>query len=107
MIGVPVMTLALPLAAQQPGSSSSPSVTVGTLVYAQYLYQVNDTAAHQNDFEVSRAYVNLIGRASNGVMGRITTDIFNGGTPASQFSIRLKYAFASWTPEKSSLSYKF
>ena len=102
------LALVRPLAGQQPAPAAppAPTITLGVLAYGQYLYQLKDTLNHQNDFEDSRAYVNAIARSGT-VMGRITVDLFNGGTNASRFSYRLKYAYAAWTPAKSALTYKF
>ena len=40
----------------------TPTVTVGGVVYAQYLYQVKDTANHLNAFDITRSYINVIGK---------------------------------------------
>ena len=58
-----------PLAAQ---GTPSP-ISVGATVYAQYVYQLKDTAAvKQNNFDITRGYVNVIGRFSGGVYTRVT-----------------------------------
>jgi hypothetical protein len=94
---------ALPAAAQAP--AQAPQVTVGGVAYLQYLYQLKDTAAHNNNFDVTRAYINVIGRFSGGVYTRITADV---NRPAGDNSLRyrLKYAYAAYTPSGSSLTYK-
>ena len=91
------------LAAQAP---PPPQVTVGGVVYAQYLYQLKDSlgAGDQNQFSVQRAYINVIGRFSGGVQTRVTADIQPSGT--TNQVLRLKYAFAAWTPAGSPLTYK-
>src|SRR5690349_14194518 len=53
---------------------------------------------------MTRAYVNVLGRFSNGITTRLTTDIIPSAT--TNQVIRLKYAFAAWTPTGSSLTYK-
>ena len=63
---------AAPLAAQAP---AAPQVTVGGLVYTQYVYQLKDTINHFNNFDITRAYVNILGRFAGGVTTRITPDI--------------------------------
>jgi hypothetical protein len=97
-----------PLAGQAPQPSP---VSVGVTAYAQYVYQLKDTAsAKQNNFDITRAYVNVIGRFSGGVYTRITGDIFTAtgaGNVTGSYSYRLKYAYAAWTPEHSSLTYRF
>lgn len=91
------LVLAPSLAAQQ-----APQVTVTGVVYTQYQYV--DAPVHNNTFEVQRAYVNVLGRFANGITTRLTTDILPNAA-GNQF-IRLKYAFAAWTPAGSSLTYK-
>src|SRR2546427_9184382 len=59
-LGVAVVAAAAgvaPLAAQ---GTPSP-ISVGATVYAQYVYQLKDTAAvKQNNFDITRGYVNVI-----------------------------------------------
>lgn len=85
----------------------APQVTVGGVVYGQYLYQLKDSlgAGDQNQFSIQRAYINVLGRFSGGVQTRVTADIAPVGAGNQQF--RLKYAFFGWTPTNSSLTYKF
>lgn len=86
-------------------SAPSPSpVTVSGVVYAQYLYQLKDTANHVNNFDVARAYLNVIGKFSGGLSTRVTADIYRA-TDAS-LAYRLKYAFFGYTPQGSPLTYK-
>jgi hypothetical protein len=87
------------LAAQTP---AAPQVTVSGVVYTQYQYV--DAPVHNNTFDVQRAYVNVLGRFANGISTRLTTDIIPSA--ATNQIIRLKYAFAAWTPTGSSLTYK-
>lgn len=87
------------LAAQ---TQQAPQVSVTGVVYTQYQYV--DAPVHNNTFEVQRAYVNVLGRFANGISTRVTTDILPN--PAGNQLIRLKYAFAAWTPTGSSLTYK-
>jgi len=97
---------ALPAAAQSQ-NPQAPQVTVGGLVYGQYLYQLKDSlgAGNQNQFSVQRAYLNILGRFGGGITTRLTTDI--APTGAGNQQIRLKYAFLGWTPTNSKLTYKF
>ncbi len=96
--------LAVPAAAQAP-ATQAPQVTVGGVAYLQYVYQLKDTANHNNNFDVTRAYINVIGRFSGGVYTRITADV---NRPAGDNSLRyrLKYAYVAYTPQGSSLTYK-
>src|SRR2546426_4567108 len=108
-LGVAVVAAAAgvgPLAAQQ-ATPAAPQVTTGALVYGQYLYQLKDSlgAGHQNQFSIQRAYINVVGRFSDGVYARLTTDIAPTGANANQ-TVRLKYAYAAWTPNGSDLTYK-
>ena len=109
-LSYPLVALAMlggfvaPAAAQAP-ATQAPQVTVSGVAYLQYLYQLKDTANHNNNFDVTRAYINVIGRFSGGVTTRITADI---NRPAGDNSLRyrLKYAFVAYTPQGSSLTYK-
>jgi hypothetical protein len=86
-------------------SAQAPTVTVGGVGYAQYLYQLHKdsvTNSNLNNFDVTRAYINIIGKFSSGVGARITPDIYRNTDGSLAF--RLKYAFASWTPEGSPLT---
>src|SRR5438445_1033201 len=97
-----------PLAGQAPQTSP---VSVGVTGYGQYVYQLKDpSSAKQNNFDVTRAYVNVIGRFSGGVYTRLTADIFTAtglSNVTGSYSYRLKYLYAAWTPEHSSLTYRF
>lgn len=103
--------LVSPLTAQAP-PPAPPQVTVGGLVYGQLQYDLKDSVGaagvstgHQNQFSIKRAYLNLNGRFSGGLQARITTDINPAGV-GNQF-VRLKFAYAAWTPTNSALTYKF
>ena len=92
---------ALPAAAQAP-ATQAPQVTVGGVIYTQYQY--TDAAVHTNTFDITRAYVNVLGRFTGGISTRVTADIIPSAV--TNQVIRLKYAFAAWTPTGSSLTYK-
>lgn len=85
--------------------AQAPTVTVSGVGYAQYFYNLKDTASHSNNFDVTRAYVNVIGKFAYGVGTRVTADIYRN-TDGS-LAYRLKYAFATWTPDQSALTFKF
>ena len=87
--------------------------SVSGVAYAQWQYllytdtlKADSSLPHINNFDVTRAYINVNGRFAGGVTTRVTADIFNGGTAASAHSYRIKYAFVTWTPEGSALTYK-
>lgn len=86
------LVLAAPALAQQ---SDSP-VKVGGVMYAQYLYQLGDTAAHGNNFDVTRAYVTVTGTLGHHVGMRVTSDIHR--VDDGSLDLRLKYAYATWAP---------
>src|SRR3989449_9415679 len=98
------------LAAQAPQAAPPPpQVTVGGVVYGQFLYQLKDSlgAGHQNQFSIQRAYINVIGRFSGGVQTRVTADLTPTPNPLGPNQVlRLKYAFVAWTPTGSALTYK-
>jgi hypothetical protein len=88
-------------------SAQAPSVTVGGVLYSQYLYELHKdsvTNSNLNNFDVTRAYINIIGKFSSGVGARITPDVYRNVDGSLAF--RLKYAFATWTPEGSPLTLK-
>jgi hypothetical protein len=97
--------VALPAAAQAP-ATQAPQVTVGGVAYLQYVYQLKDTANHNNSFDVTRSYLNVIGRFAGGVSTRVTADIQRLGAGDNSLRFRLKYAYAAYTPQGSSLTYK-
>src|SRR6267378_7064745 len=94
--------LAVRAAAQQP-AAPAPQLTVSGVAYLQYAYV--DAPVHNNSFDVTRAYVNVLGRFANGITTRVTTDVYRLA-PDNSLQIRLKYAFAAWTPTGSALTYK-
>jgi hypothetical protein len=83
-------------------------VTVSGVGYLQYVYQLKDTANHLNQFDVTRAYVNLIGKFAGGVGARVTLDVSRPPAVTTDNSLRyrLKYAFATYTPTGSPLTFK-
>jgi hypothetical protein len=93
-----------PLAAQ---------TSVSGVAYAQWQYllyadtlKADSNLPHINNFDVTRAYINLNGRFTGGIVTRVTADIFNSGATGGIHTYRLKYAFVAWTPEGSPLTYK-
>src|SRR5436190_8072772 len=88
----------------QTSAQQAPQVSVTGVVYTQYQYSDAPIAA-KSTFDMTRAYLNVLGRFANGITTRLTTDIIPSAAAPGQV-IRLKYAFAAWTPTGSSLTYK-
>lgn len=82
------------------GAAAAQEVRVGGVVYAEYEYLLADTAHGRNAFNVTRAYLNVLGGFGHGISTRVTADIYRGARGALDY--RLKYAFFSWRPTTSS-----
>ena len=110
---VVLMAAAGSAAAQNPNPANpapavpapAPAITISGVGYAQYQYLFRDTVGHGNNFDVTRAYVNVVGKFAHGVGARVTTDIYHNGD--GQMGVRLKYAYASWTPDNSHIGFRF
>jgi hypothetical protein len=106
-----LLAAVLAIAATAPATAQAPTVTLSGVAYLQYLYQLNADSAlipkgHQNNFDVTRAYVNALGKFPGGLSTRITLDISGRNATFTQLYIRLKYAYAAWTPENSHVTLK-
>jgi hypothetical protein len=93
-----LMLAAAPGSAQQ----SPPAVRVNGVVYAQFEYWANDSLAHTNKFDVTRAYVNVLGSFARGVSTRVTADVFRNSGANTSLAYRLKYAYVDWKPQPTS-----
>ena len=91
---------AAPLAAQAP---APPQVTVTGLAYLQYQYLMKNSSG-VNRFDVTRAYVNVLGRFAGGISTRITADIFTNADSSRAY--RIKYAYVAYTPTGSAITLK-
>jgi len=96
-------------AAARPASAQT---SVSGVVYVQWNYTMaKDTLSadsnitHINNFDITRAYLNANGSFPGGVKGRVTADIYR--VADGSLAYRLKYAFLSWTPEHSPLTFRF
>lgn len=98
------ITLVLGSPAAASLAAQAPTVTVGGVAYAQFVYQLKDTANHGNNFDVTRAYLNVIGKFGYGIGTRVTGDVYHNAD--GSLGYRLKYAYATWTPERSALTFK-
>jgi hypothetical protein len=85
-------------------AAQAPTVTVGGVGYAQFAYYPADTANHANNFDVTRAYINVIGRFAHGILIRVTPDIYR--VADGSLSYRLKYGFVQWTPDSGAIAFK-
>lgn len=91
-----------------PALAQTPNVTVGGVVYSQFQYQLKKdsvTDSHLNNFDVTRAYINVLGKFGSGIGTRVTADIYR--VSDGSLAYRLKYAFVTYTPDKSPLTFKF
>ena len=100
-IGTAVLgMLPVALAAQE----KTPQVKVGGVVYAQYQYLLTDEADGANNFDVSRAYLNVTGALGGGFATRVTADIYR--VADGSLAYRLKYAYGAYTPAGSPITLK-
>jgi hypothetical protein len=85
----------------------TPSIKVGSVIYADYTYTLNpqttDTdlnTINANQFNISRSYINITGNLSHIVAFRITPDVSRETNTASSLSgsleFRIKYAYAQF-----------
>jgi len=79
-------------------------VKVGGVAYAQFGYQFNDTTGHANAFDLTRSYVNVTAKFAGGLATRITSDLYKDDN--GSYTLRIKYAYAAYTPGKSPLTFK-
>jgi hypothetical protein len=108
VLGAAVLGVALVLGARPAAAQTS----VSGVVYAQWMYTMwkdtlhaDSNITHINNFDISRAYINVNGSFAGGVKGRVTADIYR--VADGSLAYRLKYAHVTWTPEHSPLTFKF
>ena len=86
-------------------ASAAPSVRVTSTMFLNYLVSMSDTIARSNNFDVARAYINVLGRFDDGVSTRVTADVYR---PADgTLTYRLKYAYVAWNPKSGPYAIKF
>jgi hypothetical protein len=92
--------------AQTPAAPAPPPVTISGVVYTEYAYALRSQPGrgHINNFDVTRAYLNFVGRFGGGVGGRVTGDIYRN--PDGSLAYRLKYGFVTFRPEGSALTFR-
>ena len=86
---------------------SGPQISVGGLSYFQYYYMLNKNAngINANNFQLTRAYINIMAKLSGGVSARITPDIYQLASD-STLNYRLKYAYVAFNPSGGPLTWK-
>ena len=84
--------------------NDTPSFKVGATIFADYTYQqspetkdTNGNTIHPSAFNVSRAYINVLGSLNHLISFRVTPDIAresgSGSALNGSYTFRLKYAF--------------
>lgn len=86
--------------------------TIDGLIFASFRYGINvdsaySPAAHDNNFDVDRAYVNVRSKSDGGISTRVTVDVDGRRANGNQQTFRLKYAFVGWTPNGKPFTLKF
>ena len=93
-LSILVLTLIAATAAAQ--TNDSPSIKVGTTIFADY----TDAKVTPPAFNVSRAYINVTGNLNHWISFRVTPDIAretgSGSSLAGSLTFRLKYAFGQF-----------
>lgn len=108
-----LLTSALPASAQvtpaagYPPPDDTPSIRIGTTIFADYTVQqqpkITDADGNRvtlTQFQVQRAYLNVTGNISHSIAFRVTPDITRetgtGSSLSGSYTFRLKYAYAQW-----------
>ncbi|MEJ2187306.1 MAG: hypothetical protein P8Z36_15450 [Gemmatimonadota bacterium] len=99
------MGITLLLAAFAVRSAHAQGVGVSGLVYAQYDYQLADSANHANAFDVKRAYLTFTRSFDDNISTRITADVYRDANGSLNY--RLKYAYVAWSPSGGPISLRF
>jgi hypothetical protein len=104
-----VMVSALALLAGVPRAfAQNPNLTVNGVVYSQFQYQLKKdsvTNSHLNAFDVTRAYINVLGKFPAGIATRVTADVYR--VADGSLAYRLKYAYVAYTPDSSHITLRF
>lgn len=90
-----------------PAPDDTPKYSIGALIFADYTYNESPTITdadgnrvHNSSFNVSRAYINVIGNLNHWIGFRITPDIAretgSGSSLNGSETFRLKYAYANF-----------
>ena len=103
-LGMAVLAAAFAAPTAQAQAQAAPTAVSG-LVYAQYGYQLSDTAGHANAFDVKRAYLTFQRSFEGNVSTRITADVYRDANGSLNY--RLKYAYVAWSPSGGPISLRF
>jgi len=92
-------------------AAAGAQTTIDGVIFAHFRYGLEtdssfSPAANPNNFDIERAYVNVRSKLDRGVSSRITIDVDGRRAASNQLSFRLKYAYVTWTPEGSALTWK-
>jgi len=83
--------------------AQTPDVKIGTTIFADYTQ--TDAATPPDAFNVSRAYINIMGNLNDRISFRVTPDVAretgSGSSLSGSQTFRLKYAFAQFALNKS------
>jgi hypothetical protein len=93
--------------AASPPATNEPSIRVGTQLFLDYTVQnqpkITDVDGNQrtlSQFEVGRAYINIVGNLTKNISFRVTPDVVRetgvGSSLNGSYTFRLKYAYAQW-----------
>jgi hypothetical protein len=96
-----------PAPAATPSPDDTPSIRLGTVIFPDYTYTVSPSTTdtdgstfHPNQFNVTRAFINVTGNISHLIAFRVTPDIARETSAFSQLSgsleFRLQYAYAQF-----------
>ena len=104
-----VCTAVPPACAQTaaPPPSDAPAIRVGAQLFADYtvnqqpkIVDADGNTVTLNQFQITRAYINITGNISRTIAFRITPDVTRetsvGSSLDGSYAFRLKYAFAQW-----------
>ena len=103
--------LLIALAAVTLVAEADAQTTVDGVIFATYRYGLTKDSsfaspAAPNNFDIDRSYVNVRSKLDGGFASRITLDVDGRRAASNQLTIRVKYAYATWKPEGSALTWK-
>ena len=79
--------------------TSAADTRVGGSLYAHWMMDLSDDAESFNEFELTRAYIDIRSKLSDYTSVRLTTDLRSSEVDGSEvYNIILKYAHIDWKP---------